>query len=1456
MKKFFSIFVAVLISVAMWGAQTYYYSGEATSTQWAKTAMSVSTDGFYEYIHITSTSAHQFKIGTSSNQWAYNYSYVTKGFNGTDVTEIGDYGSDNCYCWKKSAHYILVYYPSTTVNTTSNPIICASTTLPVFTYYMKNNWDDGDWTWREMTKDGSNYKLENVVFGGTGVNYNTAESETGQEWVAVGDILGDKIGALDTVTFVLNPSAGTVTATLLGKYVAPADPDYYLKNCWDGGDWSWKKMTKDGDNFKLDNVVFGGGGVNFNTSTSDADATWVSAGDFLGAAIGELDTVNLVLNPSAGTITATLLHASAKLDIKFVPGIWDTESPKFAAWIWSKTFPAGQFTSFFTPIKAENDTLHVTVIDAKADSIIFVRLADTTSSPVWSAKWNEAEKTKIDKVGLTYTITGWGEGEDPKSTGTWEAYIPPVPATFYVTGDSALVVDAGLTADKKWNAAAFKATTDTVVLKNLKANQEYNLKVTLKGAWEPASDVKGYTDLTVLDDGLSTKDDNNIKFTLNSASDVKVIYTGEVFKLLGDFKEPEFDPAIQQRLKLVPHQWSEANAKIAAYTWGKKIEGKWTGFFAGYNESDTLRATIRTAADSIAFVRFASDVEHPSWELEEEEGKVWNKIDKVLIDHTGLVYTIVDWSTGTWDSFIPATFYATGDSALVVDAGLDKAKAWNADAIKAIADTLVLKDLKAGQDYMLKVTLDGTWEGENNVKGYDELTEKADGLLRGKGDNNNNICFKLNTAGDVKIVYTSSLFKLIGDFYVKTYETKTIKLVPSEEWNVASAKFAAWTWGAEQDGKWTDFFTPVSAGNDTLKATIKTSADSIDFVRFSPKASEPSWASKDSSEVLIWGELKDTIDWKGLTASIVGWDSLTWKIVDRPCADFGLLVAGVYHKGKHNPLQTEWQEYQVLNIDLEAGQKFKVYNKCAEEGWVIKKYSATSYDNFDIPGDSVYVVKETGTYNFYLKIMESDEIYVAKKGHYTQSVPSQCEDVLMQAFFNESYNNSAPGVGGDLNLGNTKWNTLLGQASEIGSYFDLVWLPPSSNGSGMGYHPKEYSNQSSNWGSASELASLISALHTYDTKVVADVVINHCEGWTSWCDFPTLDFGAYGKFYPDASYICQNDEVNFSDAAGACKGQATGSYDDGENWDGARDWAHDMPKVQDMFKAYLQWLKNTVGYDGFRYDKGDGFNNWHHDNYNKAAGPYIAFMECYSGTEEIKWRIAQANYNLMALDFGTKWDVFNSFAGWNYGCYRGGGLLGQNWGRYAVEFIDSHDWFLRSDNENEFGGRGNSLTEALMPRLLAANAFLLSMPGVPCVFYPHWAKYKGFIKPMIDARKAARIHSESEVKDEYVSADGKGYQATIVGKEGGHIILCLGDKAHASGFDGYTLMSSYYAANDCNSGRDGSHQIWVKPASVIPTGVEEMSNESTIKAEKIMKDGKLFIRMGDKTFDMMGRRVK
>jgi hypothetical protein len=131
-----------------------------------------------------------------------------------------------------------------------------------------------------------------------------------------------------------------------------------------------------------------------------------------------------------------------------------------------------------------------------------------------------------DSLGITFPE----KGSDPQ----------PGDAKFYITGDSALIVDAGQDAAKKWAPDAIKSEKDTLVL-NLKAAQEYKLKLTLKGAWTPDSDIKGYNDLSEKAKGLSTDKDNNIIFKLAEAGEVKVIYfvKDEVvtFKLMGKFDE-------------------------------------------------------------------------------------------------------------------------------------------------------------------------------------------------------------------------------------------------------------------------------------------------------------------------------------------------------------------------------------------------------------------------------------------------------------------------------------------------------------------------------------------------------------------------------------------------------------------------------------------------------------------------------------------------------------------------------------------------------------------------------------------------------------------------------------------------------------------------------------------------------------------------------------------------------
>ncbi len=705
---------------------------------------------------------------------------------------------------------------------------------------------------------------------------------------------------------------------------------------------------------------------------------------------------------------------------------------------------------------------------------------------------------------------------------------------------------------------------------------------------------------------------------------------------------------------------------------------------------------------------------------------------------------------------------------------------------------------------------------------------------------------------------------LVALLTVVAVSGKNVYLVPGP-WAADSPVYGVHSWGGGSES--TDvLMTSVDA--NTFSAVIPDGDNYVIFVRMQSGTTSFNWDAK-------WNQTGDlTIPAGKDLYTVTGWGANdgTWSTYstsgggeqgggegqggveqgggDTPCSDvYGLLINGVYTAGQRNTLQTQWVEYMLRNVRLAAGDSVQLYNYCTQGAWA-DPFEDGSY-TFPIVNNK-YVVEVAGVYDFYLKFLgfENNKVYVAKHGVYNSAVPGQCEDVLMQAFYNESYqvNNSTYGT----NLyGDTKWATLLPQAEEISDYFDLVWLPPSAQGDGMGYHPKNYSDQNSNWGTRAELEALIAAFHGPDednpkTKVVADIVINHCQSTTGWLGFPTFDFGEYGTFHPDGSYICSNDEVN-TDPGSDAQGQATGSLDDGDNWSGARDWAHDMPKVQEMFKAYLKWMRNVMKYDGFRYDKGDGFNNWHHDNYNKAAGPYIAFMECYSGTDEIQSRISGANGNLMGLDFDLKWHVFNAIAGWDYSHGRGDCIMSRGDGLHSVTFMESHDWFLRQDNDNEFGGRGNSMTEVMKPRLLQSNAFLLSMPGVPCIFYPHWAKYKEFIKPMIEARKLAGVHSESGVWDEYSTQTG--YQATVGGKYG-YLILCLGDKCHGN-FEGYEKKASYYSTCE---GHDESYEIWVNRTAPMPTAID---NEAAMpKVKKFFKDGQILIRCGEKIYDLYGNVIK
>lgn len=593
-------------------------------------------------------------------------------------------------------------------------------------------------------------------------------------------------------------------------------------------------------------------------------------------------------------------------------------------------------------------------------------------------------------------------------------------------------------------------------------------------------------------------------------------------------------------------------------------------------------------------------------------------------------------------------------------------------------------------------------------------------------------------------------------------------------------------------------------------------------------------------------------------------------------ASYGILVNGkMYFAATYegpDPYGEGFEQY-LSHVQIANGDKVQLYDAENKAAWAVD-LNTSSVTGFTRNGDH-YDAKVSGCYDFYIKLKyEADQLYIGPGSNcgegqdisgdtpidpgYSGSAPGQCPDVMLQAFYWDSYDATKSTT----KYGRTKWidhinGTNGSNAVEMGQWFDMIWLPQLSKSTGgMGYLPTDYGNLDGDLGTKRKLEELVGIFHQNGARVIADIVINHACAKQGWCNFGTYNFGEYGSFTPDGSYICSTDEMNYDSKAGSCKGYATGGADDGygdeANYPDGRDWDHTNPEVRAMFKAYLKWLRNEVKIDGFRYDYCKGYHNSHINDYNRAAEAYFSVMEYWDGNvNTLQSRLTDAGWNTTTFDFATKYTAFNDgIAAENYYKLKGAGLPGAGKSRYAVTFVDSHDSFQRDNNE--LCGEGNSMS-LCRDKVLLCNAYMLSMPGVPCVFWPHWVTFKDEIKKMINARYKTGVHSESSVNDE---AGNGYYKATIYGKNG-EIRLLLGPN---SGYNttpqGYTLAVKgtnygvYYKTTSARGDKDKERQPIVE-------GVEQPSDSSLKgRGEKFVKDGQLLIRVGEQVFDAMGRKIQ
>lgn len=416
-------------------------------------------------------------------------------------------------------------------------------------------------------------------------------------------------------------------------------------------------------------------------------------------------------------------------------------------------------------------------------------------------------------------------------------------------------------------------------------------------------------------------------------------------------------------------------------------------------------------------------------------------------------------------------------------------------------------------------------------------------------------------------------------------------------------------------------------------------------------------------------------------------------------------------------------------------------------------------------------------------------------GLMAQGWPANYGGVMLQGFYWDSYKE-------------IQWSTLTSQADELSKYFDLIWVPQSGwckSTTDMGYYPRYWFDQRSAFGTEQELRTMISTFKAKGTGIIADVVVNHKNGVSKWCDFAneTVIGKNTGKTYSVAwdnvnyMQICNNDEANTNTKSEA-KGKIKGAADTGLGDTGCRDLDHTNPTTQQNIKTYEDFLLNEMGYTGFRYDFVKGYDPQYIKMYNDASKPKFSVGEYWQGSVTaskkddhpfggVKDWVEATGKTSAAFDFPMKYLIKGAFNDGNWKLlatnYTTSTLVGIE-PQYAVTFIDNHDT-----------GEPHVNPDPLRANVEAANAYILALPGTPCIWISHWKPYKYTIKKCILARKIAGVTNTSSI----IKSEGQdnGYVLIVKGNNG-NVMLLLGSPKYDT--TGYQLACEgenfkYYVSN-------------------------------------------------------------
>jgi len=388
------------------------------------------------------------------------------------------------------------------------------------------------------------------------------------------------------------------------------------------------------------------------------------------------------------------------------------------------------------------------------------------------------------------------------------------------------------------------------------------------------------------------------------------------------------------------------------------------------------------------------------------------------------------------------------------------------------------------------------------------------------------------------------------------------------------------------------------------------------------------------------------------------------------------------------------------------------------------------------------------------------------------------------------------------------YNYLQTFADKIGAAgFTHVWLPPPSKSvADQGYLPGQLYDLTTKYGGEEELKAVIGMLNKSGVKAVADIVINHrCADkqdengeWTLYSD----EVDHQGRLLNWGKWAITGDDPNFN-------GQ--GNQDTGENYDAAPDLDHANPELRAALVDWLNWLKDDIGFEGWRFDFAKGYAPSCLKQYvSETVGPESfcvseIWYPCQYGPEGLKtnqdahrqtlcnWVDATEGLS-SAFDFTTKAVLQEAVKGelWRLAdnSNKMPGMSGW-WPSRACTFIDNHDT----------GGTQNHWPFP-EEHLGMGYAYILTHPGIPCVFWMHFfdGLLEAEITTLIDARKRNGITAGSHVSIK--CAESTLYVAEITG-DVGKLYVKLGSQYEMGPFlpsADYTQLT--FGQNYC---------IWEKP---------------------------------------------